>query len=160
MIAVIWLATVAGAATLTWTVISAAGTQVGQIPPASPAISAPVTPTPTGSTSSKPSPHHSATAGPTSSAPVNPSSYSPPKPPSYVGSWTGPQGKVIARCTGTAVSLVSAIPSDGYRVKTEREGSQELVIEFESAGESYDADGDEAHLLVTCSQSRPVFRNH
>lgn len=160
MIAVIWLATVAGAATLTWTVISAAGTQVGQIPPVSPEIDGTATPTPSGSASPAPSPHRTATTDATSSTPVKPATSAPPKPPSYVGSWSGPQGKVIARCTGTAVSLVSAIPNDGYRVKTEHEGTQQLVVEFESAGESDDHDGDEAHLLVTCSQSRPVFRNH
>lgn len=162
MIAVIWLVTVAGAATLTWTVISAAGTQVGQIPPVNPEFSLTATPAVTNSASPPtPSQHHSATAGATTSVPAPPTHpATPPPPPSYVGSWSGTQGKVIARCTSTTVSLVSAIPNDGYRVKAEREGADQLVIEFESAGEPYDHDGDEAHLLVTCSQSRPVFRSH
>lgn len=160
-IAVIWLATVAGAATLTWTVISAAGTQVGQIPPVDPGISISVT-TPGGATS-KASAAASRTpttvATSTSAKPATPTDPT-GKPSSYVGSWSGAPGRVIARCTGSAVSLVSAIPNDGYRVQTEYEGTKQLVVEFESAEEHGEDEGDEAHLLVSCSQSHPVFRNH
>ncbi len=158
----IWLATVAGAATLTWTVISAAGTQVGQIPPVDPGISIAVT-TPGGATSrasasASKTPTTAATS--TSAKPATSTNPTSKQPRSYAGSWSGAPGKVIARCTGSAVSLVSAIPNDGYRVHTEYEGTKQLVVEFESADEHGEDEGDEVHLLVSCSQSHPVFRNH
>lgn len=156
------MATVAGAATLTWTVISAAGTQVGQIPPVDPGISIAVT-TPggaTGQTSASARRTPTAVATSTSAKPTTPTDPTSKRPSSYVGSWSGAPGKVIARCTGSAVALVSAIPNDGYRVHTEYEGGKQLVVEFESAEEHGEDEGDEAHLLVSCSQSHPVFRNH
>lgn len=161
----IWLATVIGAATLTWTVISAAGTQVGQIP----RIDSAVSPSPNASGSSvasttvTPKATQTLTPAPHSSKSANTSSTNPqpdPDTPSYAGSWSGAPGKVIARCTGSSVSLVSAIPNDGYRVKTEHEGDQQIVVEFESSYDQPDGDADDAHLAISCSNGHPVFRNH
>ena len=159
LIAVIWLVTVIGAATLTWTVISAAGTQVGQIPRVDSAVNASPSTTATSVASTTVTPKAAQTLTPvphSSKGTTNPA----PDTSSYAGSWSGAPGKVIARCTGSIVSLVSAIPNDGYRVKTEHEGDQQIVVEFESSHDQPDDDADEAHLAISCTNGHPVFRNH
>lgn len=165
LIAVIWLATVIGAATLTWTVISAAGTQVGQIPRVDSAVNPTpsVTATPAASATAPPKQTQALTPVPHSSKSATtsaPGPYPAPDTPSYAGSWSGAPGKVIARCTGSSVSLVSAIPNDGYRVKTEREGDQLIVVEFEHSSDQPDGDADDVHLAISCADGHPIFRNH
>ena len=59
----------------------------------------------------------------------------PPAPPAAVTSKTFSLvgGTVTFSCTGSAISLVSAVPNGGFSVETEREdGNQEIKVKFES----------------------------
>lgn len=159
IVASVWVATVAGASTLTWAVISATGTQVGQtIPIAQPQLSATAA-SPSGYPS-QPEPSHSSKPSATSSKP-RPSSTktsehpAPPPQPTLTGTWSGDAGKVTASCKGGEISLVSAVPSVGFRVQVEKEGARELAIEFE-ATDGYE--NDETHLKATCTDDGPTFR--
>ncbi len=113
----VWLATVAAASALTWSVISLAGARVGQ--PAVVAIPTPVA---------------SATSG------HNPAT------------WTGTAGKVTARCTDGAISLVAATPSDGFGVDVKDRGPTQLLLEFERKD-----DAGETRLRAICVDNSPVF---
>jgi hypothetical protein len=163
VIASIWLATVAGASTLTWGVISATGASVGETVPLSAAtISLPTATQTTAETGESPSPsqtHPSSTSKPTHKPTTKPSS-SPtstnPTPATKTGSWSGAAGEVIASCTGSVISQSSARPNDGYKVKREGEGTQ-LSVEFERTGSGED-DAGEVHLKISCSDGVPVFR--
>ncbi|MBU4186594.1 MAG: hypothetical protein L6256_03420 [Propionicimonas sp.] len=159
-IALIWLATVAGASTLTWGVISSTGASVGENVPLSAATVSlpPATQTPTGTSASP----NSSQTGPsatskTTGKPSNSPTSTKPTPATKTASWSGSPGKVTASCKGSAVSLVSAIPNDGYKVQTEREGTKLLEVEFEKTGSGEDEDG-EVHLKISCTDGAPVFR--
>lgn len=159
LIAALWLATVITASTATWAVISATGTKVGQTIPLS-APSRAATPNGTAQPSASETPSHAPSTSPTTSAPhtTKPTHSRPPateEPAETITrSWSGEAGTVTASCTGSAISLVSAVPAVGYRVHVERDGSRELSIEFEStAGEDH-----EAHLKASCSEGAPSFR--
>lgn len=161
LIAAIWLATVITASTATWAVISATGAKVGQTIPLSAPPSWATTPTsaatPSPSSSLTPNQGSSTThptSGPHTTKPTQ--SRPPTKEPTktVTRSWSGEAGTVTASCTGSAISLVSAVPSVGYRVHVEREGSRELAVEFESSG----SEEHEAHLKAYCSDGVPTFR--
>jgi len=68
------------------------------------------------------------------------------------GTWTGASGKVTARCTDGAISLVAATPSDGFGVDVKDRGPTQLLLEFERK----DAEG-ESHVRATCVDGSPVF---
>lgn len=160
LIAAIWLATVITGSTATWAVISATGTKVGQtIPLSAPASMASThSAVPTSTPSSQPTQTPSATASTSSKPNTKPTQSRPSTTKTATqtirGSWSGEAGTVTASCTGSAISLVSAVPAVGYRVHVEREGTRELEIEFESAaGEEH-----EAHLKASCAGGTPSFR--
>jgi hypothetical protein len=79
-------------------------------------------------------------------------------PTTLRGSWSGAAGKVVASCTGTTVRLVSAIPTDGYKVQSDGSGGTLLEVEFEQAGTHEDDEGGETHLKVSCNAGAPAFR--
>lgn len=154
MIASLWLATVAGASTVTWGVISVTGTQVGQTTPvAQQVISAHPSGTPTSGHPSPPSTTHPSKPH-ASTSPTSHRTTDEPAPPPTTETWSGEQGKVTASCTGNAISLVSAMPNVGYRVQVEKEGGRILAIEFEATDGSEDY---EAHLKATCEDGTPIF---
>lgn len=159
MIALVWLLTVAGASTLTWQVISAAGARVGQ-PVAVTAV--PINTTSTTSTSATNTPTASATASASTSAghsgKPKPSRTATSAPSTLTETWTGKAGKVIASCTGRVVSLVSAVPRNGYKVQQESEGNRLLKIEFERTSGEEDEEDSETHLLISCVDGRPSFK--
>lgn len=104
MVALVWLATVAGVSTLTWSVISAAGLQVGaQV----------VVPNPT---------------------PANPSAPPSPEPTRAAQSWNGIGGRLTVRCAGDAIELSSAVPDVGYKVEVKDKGPIRLQVHFEATG--------------------------
>lgn len=69
-------------------------------------------------------------------SPTKPASSSTP-PPSPTASpvartWTVTGGVVAASCMGSAISLLYATPSDGWRVKIERRGPDSISVEFDN----------------------------
>ena len=134
MIPVIWLITVAGASTLSWTVISAAGARVSQ----------PVT---------------------VSTASASATETDVPLPVDAVRTSTGHGGRVTASCTTDgAISLVTAVPDDGFWVKMYDPGPQNLRVDFEASASDDDNDNDDApergevKVTATCVQGTPVFK--
>jgi hypothetical protein len=157
-IALIWVFTVAGASTLTWAVISSAGTQVGQTTIATAGTQttgselAPETPKPSGSASAdSPATTGNATNKATNKATTKTSTS---QPISITASWSGTGGKVTAKCTDNRISLVSAVPDLGYQVDRDDDGdAYKIKVEFEPTGK----DGEDISLLITCQNQRPVF---
>ncbi|WP_433276381.1 hypothetical protein ACQPZA_34330 [Pseudonocardia xinjiangensis] len=87
------------------------------------------------------------------SAPVAPPSPTdPPFPPSDSAAAavadvvTSPGGTIVARCTGSAVEIVSASPAQGFRLDDEREGSR---MRFESEDTT-------VAVQLSCQGGRPV----
>lgn len=160
LIAAVWLATVITASTATWAVISATGTKVGQGIPLNAPPSWATTPTDAVTPSSSVTPSHAPSTTQPTSAPhtTKPTHSRPPatKEPAetITRSWSGEAGTVTASCTGSAISLVSAVPAVGYRAHVETEGTRTLEIEFESTGR----EGHETHLKASCSEGVPTFR--
>lgn len=77
-----------------------------------------------------------ATSAPTVVPPTKTVSSSTP-PPSPTASpvartWTVTGGVVAASCTGSAISLLYATPSDGWRVKIEKRGPDSISVEFDN----------------------------
>lgn len=66
--------------------------------------------------------------------------------------WSGPDGKVTARCRDGAISLVAATPSDGFGVDVKDRGPTQLLLEFERKG-----DAGETRVRATCVNNNPVF---
>lgn len=145
----VWAVVVAVAAGVTWTVIDAAGqnllagddtaTSAQDVPP--PAASYKGRTLGPNKTSG---PSKSASAGPTA-RPSRSHTSSDPSPASLSGSstgppvhnaeervWQGPPGTVAVRCNGPAATLLSATPSNGYRVEAEHGGPDEIEVKFES----------------------------
>ncbi len=76
-----------------------------------------------------------ATAGTTAPATATKTaSYKPPapSPTPVVRNWTVAAGSVSAACTGQTISLLSASPADGWRVKIESRGPDRVKVEFVS----------------------------
>lgn len=159
IVASIWLATVASASTLTWAVISATGTQVGQTASVAQDQLSSSTSTSSPSADHSEAPSHSPKPSATSSKPrpssTKTSSQPTPPQPALTGTWSGDAGKVTASCSGGEISLVSAVPSVGFRVQVEKESARLLAIEFE-ATDGYE--DNETHLKATCTDDGPSFR--
>lgn len=136
MIALIWVLTVAGASTLTWTVISAAGARVSQ-----PVTVATATATPSE----------------TSSAP--------PVDSVRTSSGRGGRVTAHCTTDG-AISLGTAVPDDGYWVKLYDPGPENLRVDFEISRKVDDNDDDaddpgersEVRVTATCVEGTPVFK--
>jgi uncharacterized protein (DUF2147 family) len=133
MIAVIWVVIVAGASTLSWTVISAAGARVSQ----------PVT---------------VATATATPSEP----SGAPQKDSVRTSSGRGGRVTAHCNEDG-AVSLGTAVPDDGYWVKLYDPGPANLRVDFEVSGDNDNDSDDpgeraEVRVTATCVEGTPVFK--
>jgi hypothetical protein len=156
LFAAIWVATVVTASTATWAVISATGAKVGQSIP----MSAPTTEGPSMEPTSSTTPHSSTEPSATSTASKSSEpTHSRPSittvgTPTITRSWSGEAGTVTASCTGSTVSLVSAVPAVGYRAHADGSGTRQLEVEFESA----EGEDHETHLKVWCDSGAPVFR--
>jgi len=133
----VWLAIVAIVSAITWFLIDAAGRDVltsGQAStlPTAGGNASQDTPsgTPGGDRTSSPgtaSPRSTAT--PDTTAPVVPGTV-------QVRAWQGAAGTVVARCAGSAVTLQSATPTDGWRIEVKERGPREIEVEFEQNGGS------------------------
>lgn len=151
----VWVTVVAVASVIAWTVIDSAGEQAlfdaGQMPPlpqpsataASASASARAgTPSPT-------APQSSADGSPSTSRTSPPADSSAPS--AYTErSWQGVVGVVVARCTGSAISLRSATPSDAYRVEVGSRGPAEVEVKFEGGGR-------EVKVRAECAGGTPAF---
>lgn len=69
-----------------------------------------------------------------------------------LATWSGPDGKVTARCLDGAISLVAATPSDGFGVDVKDRGPTQLLLEFERKG-----DAGETRVRAICVDGSPVF---
>jgi hypothetical protein len=68
------------------------------------------------------------------------------------GAWTGPSGKVTARCSDERITLVSATPADGFSVDVKDRGPAQLQLEFERGGIE-----KETRIRAVCLGGSPVF---
>ena len=76
------------------------------------------------------------------------------RPP--VQSWSGRGGRLTAVCSGTAISLVTAVPDVGYWVKVYDNGPERLTVDFESTDSD---DYGEVRVVATCVDGSPGFRS-
>ena len=153
-----WVLVVAVASGVTWAVIEGAGQNLlaGEDPVAEtqpvPAAAAsesvrPSQPSASPSRHRRPRPVASgkpraAEASPTPVPSRPASTASPPPRTSDSGdkgverTWEGPPGLVTVRCDGFRTTLLSATPSNGYRVEVDR-GAVRIKVHFESASREY-----------------------
>jgi hypothetical protein len=172
-----WTLVVAAVSAITWAVIDAAGQDLlaggSLVTDAAPAVTstAPVAKpsasrSPREHRSRRPGAHPSAEATQTVDPSVTPSR--PSKSPSSVAAaphseaprtsapqartrtWEGPPGTVTVRCEGDGISLLSASPSNGYRIEVDR-GSEEIEVHFKSSTREY-------QVKARCSDGTPTFR--
>ena len=152
-----WVLVVAVASGVTWAVIEGAGQSLlaGEDPVAetlavpTPSRTAPASqpaaeptrhrrPRPSGSPEHSTAPDSPAgvpsRAATTSAAPRTPSPATGDR--AVERTWQGPPGLVTVRCTGSRTTLLSATPSNGYRVEVDR-GSERVEVHFESASREY-----------------------
>ncbi len=66
--------------------------------------------------------------------------------------WQGPAGYVTAECAGSAISLVSLLPTDGYKYEVDDRGPGELRVEFETLDER-----SRTRVEAACQDGVPVF---
>ena len=116
-------------------------------PPAT-TSSAPVTVPPTTAPTSAP---------PTTSSPAQPtsptSSAPPPPPDTRRGSWSGSGGGVVAECTGSRISLVSAYANAGWRYEIGDRGPDRVEVKLSQTGE----EGREVDVRARCASGAPAF---
>lgn len=147
--ALVWLAVVAGAASIAWFAIDQAGRAVTDsdsgksvLGPGSLATLLPITPA-----STTPAPSRTPHSTP-SRTPGRPSTPTPASPtaPATERLWTGTAGTVSASCNGTALRLLGASPADGWRV--DRDSPATVLFERAST---------EVRVRMWCSAGVPVF---
>ncbi len=174
-----WAGVVAVVALVAWWVIDGAGEDVLAEPPADVLTPGPADPDASSSEADGPessdgptattddpttAPTTGPTTGPTSSAVPPPSEPPPTSPPPSgapdqpgpqrrTSSWQGEAGLLRVSCTGPALRLEGASPSDGWVVdKNEQKGGSELEVRFRSA------DGDRrVEIEVACVDGVPDF---
>ena len=66
--------------------------------------------------------------------------------------WQGTAGIVTAECTGSAISLVSLLPADGYKYEQDDRGPDELRVEFETFDER-----SRTRVEASCHNGVPEF---
>ncbi len=76
-----------------------------------------------------------------------------PAPSPVVRTWTVQGGTVSVACTGQVISLLSASPADGWRVKIEDRGPERVKVEY-VAGEK------ETSVSGTCVAGVPQQSTH
>ncbi|MFZ0529740.1 MAG: hypothetical protein WAL91_04285 [Propionicimonas sp.] len=99
------------------------------------------------------------TAGLRPARPAEPTAFDPsasaPTVPAGNGwrSWRGTAGWVTASCTGTQISLGTAVPAVGYAVEVAERGPRRLRLEFERS----DSESGQVKLEATCVDGVPHF---
>jgi hypothetical protein len=189
----VWLAVVTVVSVATWTVIDAAGRDVTARPASDPAAardlgsttSSPATTPSSPSATRSPRPQRtrspratttppSVTAAP-STAPPSPAATAvapsrtpdpapPPAPIARERTWTGAAGTVTSRCVGSRISLVSATPSNGWRMEVDDRGPGRVRVEFKNSGEGEDVEDvedvedRETEVRAECVGGAPRYR--
>ena len=147
VIAMIWLATVAGVSATAWFAIDRAGRDLagaGVSPlPAVSAGTAVATPAPGGS----PSRTKQAAQGSTSTTPSRSAN-----PRDRTVQVAG--GQVSIRCTGTTILLRIAQPDNGWRVEVNSSGPQNVDLNFRGGA---DDNGPETQVRAACASGTPAF---
>lgn len=140
VIAMIWLATVAGVSATAWFAIDRAGRSITGVDVSSLHVPSAVTAAPT--------------ATPTApSGSPSPSSSAPPTA-QRDRSVSLPAGQVSVRCTGTTILLRIAQPANGWKVEVNAAGPAQVDVEFKH-GE--DESGGEARVRAVCKNGVPDF---
>ena len=62
----------------------------------------------------------------------------PPATETHQKTWQGAAGRIVASCTGPRISLVSAVPNNGWHVEVGDDGPEELSVHFELLEEEDD----------------------
>ncbi len=96
--------------------------------------------------STKPTPKPSPTPKPKPSKTTQPQ-------PSASATFAVAGGTVAASCAGSAITLKSAAPNDGWRVEVHDRGPKELEITFRSGDQ-------ETEVKIRCSNGKPVLESH
>lgn len=168
-----WLAVVMAGSALVWTVISRAGSEVGdpadeaRVSASSPTTetarpSGPATKTPGPTKSSTPSvspsatPHQTASSEPTHSAGPTEEPHSTPTAPQPAAvrrTWQGTGGILVVECTGSTIRLVGAQPDSGFHVEVDERGPNRVRVQFESLTDG----GPETDVRSECRVGTPVF---
>ncbi|WP_309649091.1 hypothetical protein [Nocardioides sp.] len=93
-----------------------------------------------------------------SSEPASPGPATPPSTPSAPtprrATWQGLGGTVEAECRGSAISLVAAQPTEGFRAEVKKAGPEELEVEFEGREEE---SGSGSQVSARCQGGEPRF---
>ena len=85
----------------------------------------------------------------------------PPAPTARERTWTGAAGTVTSRCVGSRISLVTATPSNGWRMEVDDRGPARVRVEFKTSGESEggeDGEDREAEVRAECVGGSPRYR--
>ena len=76
-----------------------------------------------------------------------------PLPPTRSGTWRGRQGVVVAQCTGSSVSVVSAYAADGWGYSVDENGPDLARVTFTRDSALL----VQVELGAGCLSGRPVF---
>lgn len=138
-----WVVVAAAGATLTWAVISRAGTGVSggleTLPSSAPT-----------SSSSEPRPGTTLSPEPSGSGSTSSGSTSPPSSTPVVRTWQGSAGYVSAACRGSSIELTGATPSSGFTMEVDDVGPDRIRVEFEN-------DESRTRVEAECVDGVPVF---
>jgi len=170
-----WLAVVMAGSALVWTVISRAGSEVGD-PTEDARVSAPgpttqsarpsahptKTPAPTSTRSTTPSvspsatPHQTTSSEPTHSAEPSEEPHTTPSATQEAAvrrTWQGTGGILVVECTGSTIRLVGTQPDSGFHVEVDERGPDRVRVQFESLAEG----GPDTDVRSECRGGTPVF---
>ncbi len=137
---VVWVGALVVTTLLTWQIVSAADSRVGEVPVAvaptlaSSTTSSPTTTSPTTSTAVSPTTDVSGPTTTTPSATTSSSgaSTSTSSPPAWsVRTITSPGGTVVVRYRPNEVVLQAATPASGFSVEVDDAGPPKVRVEFE-----------------------------
>lgn len=87
----------------------------------------------------------------------------PSAPVAQQKTWQGAAGRVVASCTGSKISLVSAVPNNGWHVEVDNDGPEDLEVHFElREGEDDDRAAarslsEETQIHARCQGGTPSF---
>jgi hypothetical protein len=88
-------------------------------------------------------------AGPatTSTQPASTSTSSPPA--STPATYSSPGGQITVRCSGDEISLLSALPANGYQLKVNNGGPKQVTVSFSGNSTGY-------QISAVCQNGNPV----
>ena len=157
---VVWTVVVAAVSAITWAVIDATGQDLlaggSPVTDAAPVLASSATPAESRSRRPRTHPTKESTPATPPATPPTPArtapspSTVPTVPTGRARTWSGPAGVLSVRCDGATISLLSASPSNGYRIEVDR-GSEQIEVHFRSSAREY-------QVKALCSAGTPRFQ--